>query len=551
MDRGRSQIKPYILKKKYDEGGYDMNVHIRWIAVMGLMLASALHATTLPAYEPGVLIVKVKQSVGIQASARDTQSEFNQQNGLRAMVPIPIKSTAIQIQSYADTIKYVFEDTQQDMKSLADLYAKQPWVEYAEPNYPVEIYQIPNDPYFVEQSYFSNTTLAQLINWPSGEPVLVAVVDSGVDYTHKDLTDAIQINDAGKEDRYGYNFYQYTNGVRDPNPMDYFGHGTHIAGIIAAKPNNGVGIAGIGTGAKILAVGFLDKEGRGYQSDAAIAIRYAADRGAKIINCSWGYSQYNQLLREAVQYAQSKGCIVIASSGNSGSFSSVYPASFDSVLSIASVDLQGKQSYYSNYGQTISFAMYGENVMSCVPYDGYSSKTGTSQSAAIFSAIVARILSIKPQWGLQEVKTILKASSQYGGLVKDANLGYGLVDISRLYAMLTNDNLWAQYTTQSGGNAGQDLVLKEVLNFPNPVQHITQFGFNSTQSGYAYIRIFNPYGRQVRCLQTPMVVGYNTYTWTPVSDRGEALPNGTYLYVIQAIANHQSALAKGKLAVLR
>ena len=196
---------------------------------------------------------------------------------------------------------------------------------YAEPNYIYHASVIPNDPLF-GQLYGMDKILAPSA-WgvSSASPnTIVAVIDSGVEYTHSDLAGNIWTNQAEKngsvgvdddgngyiDDIYGYDFFNY-----DGSPMDDNSHGTHVAGTIGAVGNNNTGVAGICWNVQIMAVKFLNADGAGTLADAASAINYAVQMGAKVMNNSWGGGGYSQVLRDAIVGAHNAGVIFVAAAG--------------------------------------------------------------------------------------------------------------------------------------------------------------------------------------------------------------------------------------------
>jgi subtilisin family serine protease len=224
-------------------------------------------------------------------------------------------------------------------------------------------------------------------NITEGSPtVVVAVIDSGVDYFHPDL--AANIVDPG------YDFYHDRVGGYDDN-----GHGTHCSGIIAAA-KNGIGVRGIAPKVKILPVKFLGPDGSGDTADAVKAIDYAVARGAKILSNSWGGGGYSQLLDDAIQRALNAGVIFVAAAGNDGldtDGSPNYPANYAGVISVGSSDSRDQRSSFSNYG-TASVEVFapGTSIVSTYPGGTYKSLSGTSMATPQVSGALALALSAKP-----------------------------------------------------------------------------------------------------------------------------------------------------------
>ncbi|MEH1872430.1 S8 family peptidase [Nostoc sp.] len=239
----------------------------------------------------------------------------------------------------------------------------------------------------------------------TGKGVVVAVVDTGVDYNHEDLKDNIwtnpkEIADNGKDndgngyanDIHGWNFVDNNNNVLDDN-----GHGTHVSGTIAGE-NNSYGVTGIAYDAKIMPVKVLDDSGSGSYTSIAKGIHYAVDNGANVINLSLGGPYSNRTLESAIDYASSKGVIVVMAAGNDGDSSPDYPARYASKSGIAvgAVDKNNNLADFSNRSGTneISYVTApGVNIYSSVPNNQYATYSGTSMAAPHVAGIVALMLS--------------------------------------------------------------------------------------------------------------------------------------------------------------
>ncbi|MEH2326780.1 MAG: S8 family peptidase [Nostoc sp.] len=239
----------------------------------------------------------------------------------------------------------------------------------------------------------------------TGKGVVVAVVDTGVDYNHEDLKDNIWTNPKeiagnGKDndgngyanDIHGWNFVDNNNNVLDDN-----GHGTHVSGTIAGE-NNSYGVTGIAYDAKIMPVKVLDDSGSGSYTSIAKGIHYAVDNGANVINLSLGGPYSNRTLESAIDYASSKGVIVVMAAGNDGDSSPDYPARYASKSGIAvgAVDKNNNLADFSNRSGTneISYVTApGVKVYSSVPNNQYATYSGTSMAAPHVAGIVALMLS--------------------------------------------------------------------------------------------------------------------------------------------------------------
>ncbi len=276
---------------------------------------------------------------------------------------------------------------------------------------------IPNDKYFYNQWWVEDVKLDEV--WSKNTDcsnIIVAVVDTGVDYNHIDLKSNIYKNpneicgngiDDDKngfvDDCYGYDF---ANNDNDPMDDDSESHGTHVAGTIGAIGNNGIGIAGVCWKIKILPVKVLDKNGDGYFSDVADGIKYAVNMGADIINLSLETNYIDDeglaFLEDAIKYAYEHNVIITSAAGNQSKnldTNNVYPASFrkefPNVIVTASLDKNGNLSTFTDYGyQTVDVGIPGENIYSTMRNNTYGFQSGSSMANAITTGLVAQILAL-------------------------------------------------------------------------------------------------------------------------------------------------------------
>ncbi|KZL92910.1 S8 family peptidase [Clostridium magnum] len=276
-----------------------------------------------------------------------------------------------------------------------------------------------NDPgykYEWDISYTQADKAWPLIN--QKREVKVAVLDTGIDYTHPDLKNRVLLDK-------GYNFIDNSYDAMDDN-----GHGTHVSGIIAAEANNKIGISGIvgNLDVKIIPVKVLDENGEGEENNVARGIVYAVDKGADIVNLSFGIKSKSRLIADAINYAKSKGVFVVAASGNDNENSDNYSPAGDGAFAVAAMNYNYKKAYFSDYGNSIKVAAPGVKILSTVP-GGYEAWDGTSMAAPVVSGIAAMVKSENPLLSSSQIEDILDSTAKdimYKG--KDQQSGYGLID---------------------------------------------------------------------------------------------------------------------------
>jgi thermitase len=256
-----------------------------------------------------------------------------------------------------------------------------------------------------------------------GKKVVVAVLDTGIDGDHEDLAGQV----IGE-----------VNFTDSPTADDVYGHGTHIAGIIAAE-DNGIGIIGVAPGYRLLNVKVADDRGRCDVSDLAEGIVWAVDNGADVINISIEIEESTLELEEAVQYAWDNGALIIAAAGNSGSQEPVYPACYDSPISVAAVTEDNRLAPLSNRGEWVDLVAPGYKIYSTFPGDTYEYESGTSFAAAHVSGIAALLFSVAADTNgdgriNDEVKAIIEAGCRDIGI---AGTGEGLINAADILAQIS------------------------------------------------------------------------------------------------------------------
>ncbi len=341
-------------------------------------------------------------------SGFDSRRNMAADRAVRSRCAINPEVELLELDESVDTAEYIMK------------LKENPHVRFVERNKKLRLFSFPNDPYYSSQ--WALTQIQAVEAWellpPGQQDIIVAVIDSGIKSNHLDLCNRISPG--------GYNFLLNNHDINDVQ-----GHGTAVAGVIAAETNNGIGIAGVAgpNRVKILPLKTSDSEGYSYLSDVIAAIDYAIEQQVKVINISMGSPKYSEIENAAIQRAINKGICVVAAAGNDGNSSYNYPASHPGVISVGSIKPDCLVSHFSNYNDKVDLTAPGEDVYSC-SYDGsYRSVTGTSFSAPIVSATAALLITANPALTPSEIENILGQSAvDLGTPGKDPYYGYGVVN---------------------------------------------------------------------------------------------------------------------------
>jgi len=250
-------------------------------------------------------------------------------------------------------------------------YSGLPSVEYAEPNYIYERMVVPNDQHYGVQWALPKISAPSAWDITTGSTtVKVAVLDTGYDTTHPDLYPQV----VSSKD------FTILDGSPD-TVQDGHGHGTHVAGTVAALTNNSIGVAAIGWNTKLMIGKVLGNNGSGYLSEIANGITWAADNGAKVINMSLGGSSGSTTLQNAVNYAWNKGVVLVAAAGNAGNTRQTYPAAYTNCIAVAATTSNDSRASFSTYGSWVDCAAPGVDIASTYKGSAYAYMSGTSMAA--------------------------------------------------------------------------------------------------------------------------------------------------------------------------
>lgn len=372
----------------------------------GVEAESPRPAPENPAYVPGQLIVRFREGLPPM---------------MMASALLSVRMQTLEVEEALDLQLVAVQPGLEE--KLIDLLSANPLIEYVGPNYIAHIAGEPNDPAWWRQWDMQQIGMPSAWEQAKGDNVVIALIDTGVDAGHPELAGRLLA---------GYDFAN-----DDSDPQDDNGHGTHVAGILAAAGNNGIGIAGMAWQARILPLKVLDAKGDGSYFNIIRAIRYAADHGARIINLSLGGSFHDPNLQQAVAYARGKGCLVVAAAGNQGG-ALLYPAAYSETLAVAATDDRQRRPSYSNYGPEVDLAAPGGTqtvgIYSLAPGGGYSTLFGTSMATPHVSGLAALIWSAAPALTADQVAGIMKetalkvGTTPYNAAGWNQELGYGLIN---------------------------------------------------------------------------------------------------------------------------
>ena len=305
------------------------------------------------------------------------------------------------------------------MMKKAKAYSSNARVAYAEPDFLVEVVGSPDDPYFSKEWGLTRVEAPQAWEVTTGSnSINIAILDTGVDLDHPDLADKIvsTINFSGSD-----------------TADDVHGHGTHVAGIAAAMTNNGIGVAGLGYASTIMNVKVMGDAGTGSYGSLALGIIWAADNGAEIINMSLGAYVYSSTLEDAVNYAWSKGVIMVAAAGNSGTDSPFYPAYYTSCIAVAATDFYDAKTDWSNYGDWVDVAAPGVGIYATLKNNEYGYKSGTSMAAPHVTGLAGLVFTTVSDTNgdgrlNDEVRSRIEAGCDDIGV---SGIGYGRINAAR------------------------------------------------------------------------------------------------------------------------
>lgn len=492
--------------------------------------------------EEANLALSLSKSGGAVATGLAQLDNLNSQFGVTKQVALFRPADPAAKSGNVLSAIYILETSDTtDVLAMARAYGQLPEIKYAEPDYRIELFDSPNDPLFSNQWSLNNTGQEYLgVNRIAGDTndsqilkrgipgadidalavfdtprlttiPLIGIIDTGIDTDHEDLQGNIWVNpgedlngngvidpeerngldddhDGYIDDFYGWDFSGVTpanpSDIQGNNdPSDYFGHGTHCAGIAAAVRDNGIGISGIAGHCRIMAIKIFPNA---YYSICAQGIVYATDMGCNVISMSWGGPSYSNLLQDAISYARSQNVVPVAAAGNSGNDNPLYPAALPNVIGVGASNSLDQVTSFSTYGPAVRVIAPGQDILSLraagtdmyaemgepnvhIVNDKYYIADGTSMAAPCAAGVAAALVAASPGISVDSLEKIIEASADdiiypYGDSTKaypgrDYYSGYGRVNLNAAMQLLTGKLAKIDFPYKSAVVAGDVAII--------------------------------------------------------------------------------------------
>jgi subtilisin family serine protease len=476
-------------------------------AVLSLGVIAGAEARTLSAeipHVPGEVVVKVKKGF------------LGKFLGKKSFLGAEVKKT---MGLLAGDFVVLKSQSKSALSLMSDL-KKMPEVIYAEPNFIYKAINFTSDPMYGKLWGMANTgrnepnrngdfsgsvglsgaDLNAEKAWDitkGSKNVVIAVIDTGIDYNHPDLKENIWINTkeiAGNnvdDDGNGYvdDIHGWNANANNGNPMDGNSHGTHCAGTIGAKHGNGIGVAGVMSDASLMAVKFLSDEGSGSLGDAVEAIDYATKMNVDIMSNSWGGGGFSQSLEDAIKAAKAKGILFVAAAGNDSTNNDSaphYPSNYqvDNVVSVAAHTHQDSLASFSCYGKrTVHVAAPGHNILSTTPNNTYKVYSGTSMATPHVSGVLGLFIAENGRQDVKAVRDRLMATTVPSGAYRKTTIAGGRVDA---YNFLTDTRIPRQGPDEGAWRVES---LAEVFETSHPYANNAKVTKTYTFSGAKFVKL--------------------------------------------------------------
>lgn len=568
------------------------------IFVCGTLIASAPRAAPRPDNPNPTAQSQIEAPASLIEAANQSKSSPTPNS------TEPTKQLLVRFESDSAKLAYLEanELTEADLKSLPSLRAylvnhrNSPILTLGTTTYTNHRYQAlltPADPLYSLEWHIPQVNASTSWNHQIGNSsTTVAVIDTGFALAHQDLEGRWATNSSengatsqegsapnctsrsltldkncnnydddsdGFTDNYlGWDFAHDTPDVsagKDyPELSDTASHGTMVSGIIAASANNGVGIAGINWQGRILPLQALDDSGVGYTVSVALAIRYAVDHGAKVINMSLGTQADDPLVSEQIDYAHSQGVVVVAAAGNDGCDCILYPARYSSVIAVGATTSTNQRAYFSSYGQSLDLVAPGYNLCS-IAWSAENPTTqtacnlaGTSFASPIVAGAVSLMLAQNPHLSPDQVTSTLRGTASkltgMNGYYFSPQYGYGLANI---YAAISDVSI----TSPIGSPLSTDRITQSELS--SELSNYNLDKYNSTcrssiQNANCSYRAINATTNEIVVLATDIPPdGTSSFQATLA---GSGLPSGSWIFQTILQTNGVQSLAREKYVII-
>jgi subtilisin family serine protease len=404
------------------------------IVALALLVPPAAPRIVPPGTRSGELVVRLAPGLSLTPSARAEDATLDATlRGIRA-------GAARALGAGSDTYRLRLPASV-DLTAAAAQLQTAPSVVFAEPNHIRRQLRIPRDEVVGEQWALPVIRAFDAWEITTGGEVTIALLDTGVSPTHPDLQGALLP---------GFDFFNL-----DDDPRDDDGHGTYTAGVAAARGDNGIGVAGVCWSCRILPVKVLNRRGFGDDATIAAGIRFAADRGARVISMSLGGPEDTRVMREAVAYARERGALIVAASGNGQAAGNApnYPAAYPNVLAVSATSRTDTVTSFSTTGEFVDIAAPGAGVWSTFwsrdAGDTYGVANGTSAACPHVAGAAALLMSARPDLSADQAgELLLLGADDLGAPGRDAAYGFGRLNLLRPLQLLADPATFAQSRVQ-------------------------------------------------------------------------------------------------------
>jgi thermitase len=432
--------------------------------VMGVFLSAPLSAEAKnPAHVKGELLVSLKEGV----SDADLERSYKRHGGKKIQNLSKIKVHRIKV-------------SESDLEAVEAALREDPNVEFVEKNLIGQATFVPNDPGYSAQWHLPRISAPAGWDMTRGSPsVTIAVVDSGIDPFHPDLSANLIP---------GYNFVAGNTDTRD-----IYGHGTAVAGAAGALGNSGIGVAGVAWTNSIMPLVVLDSAGYGTVANVASAITYAADHEVKVINLSLAFNGSTSTLQNAVNYAWNRGVVIVAAAANASTNTPYYPAALPNVIAVSAADQNDNRASFSNYGNWIDVSAPGVSVYTTANGGGYQYSAGTSLSSPIVAGLAGLVFSANPNLTNAQVVSLITANADDRGAPGfDNDHGWGRINVQRTVQAAYNTPVLATaITSPSSGSTVSSTVSVSVSATSTASINRVELYIDGVLSGTAYSAPYN------------------------------------------------------------